>query len=324
MAQKFSEIQQEKEKAQAELLEQMDQANEKLEAQVKERTAEIQEQKEVLKEQNEEILDSINYAKGIQDSILPPSDKIKAHLPNSFVLFRPKDIVSGDFYWMETIQNQGKELVFFTAADCTGHGVPGGFVSMVGANGLNRCVNEYDLTTPASVLDKLTQLVQNTFKERKDGMDMSLCAYEPSTKTVQWAGAHNPMFIVSNKPFTTITEDTEFKSLASETTAYQLHDFKPNKQPVAKFDYGAPFTNHTIQLQKGDRIYLLTDGFPDQFGGPKREKIHVEKTKEITTRQSSTFDARNASTFLNSTIENWMAESNAEQIDDICIFGVEV
>ncbi|MBL4653620.1 MAG: hypothetical protein JKY53_12280, partial [Flavobacteriales bacterium] len=183
MAKKFSDIQQEKERAQADLLDQMDLANEKLETQVQERTTEINKQNEILAEQHNEIIDSINYAKGIQDSILPTDEKIKEHLPKSFVLFLPKGIVSGDFYWMEFKNG----VSYFSAADCTGHGVPGGFVSMIGTNGLNRCVNEYNLTKPSDILDRLTLLVQSSFKGRKDGMDMSICAYNKTTKTIEWA-----------------------------------------------------------------------------------------------------------------------------------------
>ncbi|MBL4624075.1 MAG: SpoIIE family protein phosphatase [Flavobacteriales bacterium] len=318
MAKKFSEIQQEKEKAQADLLEQMDQANEKLEFQVKERTAEIHQQKETLAEQHNEIIDSINYAKGIQDSILPTTEKIKKHLPKSFVLFRPKDIVSGDFYWMDYKNG----VSYFTAADCTGHGVPGGFVSMVGANGLNRCVNEYDLAKPSDILDRLTLLVQESFKGRKDGMDMSICAYHESTKTLEWCGAQNPMFIVSNKKPNIVSSGTEFKTLELDDTEYKLHDFKPNKQPVANYDYGEAFTNHEIKIQEGDRVYLLTDGFSDQFGGPKGKKFMSKNLKKLLL-ENHTLSMVEIHELLNSTIEHWMKEANAEQIDDICIFGVE-
>ena len=318
MANKFSEIQQEKEKAQADLLNQMDQANEKLEAQVKERTAEINEQKEILAEQHDEIIDSINYAKGIQDSILPEDDKIKKHLPNSFVLFRPKDIVSGDFYWMDF---KG-DTSYFTAADCTGHGVPGGFVSMVGANGLNRCVNEYDLTKPSDILDRLTLLVRDAFKDRKDGMDMSICSYQEKSKVLQWAGAHNPMFIVS-KSEPKVSEGTEFKSLELDGNECALYDFKPNKQPVANYDYSVSFSNHEIKMNIGDRIYLLTDGFPDQFGGSKGKKFMTKNLKKLLLENHSR-PMNQMHDILNTSIENWMKEAGAEQIDDICIFGVEI
>jgi len=318
MANKFSEIQQEKEKAQADLLIQMDQANEKLEAQVIERTAEINEQKDILAEQHDEIIDSINYAKGIQDSILPEDAKIKEHLPNSFVLFRPKDIVSGDFYWMDFKD----DTTYFTAADCTGHGVPGGFVSMVGANGLNRCVNEYDLKKPSDILDRLTLLVQDAFKDRKDGMDMSICAYQEKSKILQWAGAHNPMFIVSRSE-PKVSEGTEFKSLELDGNEFALHDFKPNKQPVANYDYSISFSNHEIKMNIGDRIYLLTDGFPDQFGGSKGKKFMTKNLKKLLLENhSKPFNQMHD--ILNTTIENWMKEADAEQIDDICIFGVEI
>jgi len=319
MANKFSEIQQEKEKAQADLLNQMDQANEKLEAQVKERTAEINEQKEILAEQHDEIIDSINYAKGIQDSILPEDNKIKKHLPNSFVLFRPKDIVSGDFYWMDFKDDTS----YFTAADCTGHGVPGGFVSMVGANGLNRCVNEYDLTKPADILDRLTLLVQDAFKGRKDGMDMSVCSYQEKSKILQWAGAQNPMFLISKHELIITSDQTTYKTLELEGSEFKLHDFKPNKQPVANYDYSVSFSNHEIKMNIGDRIYLITDGFPDQFGGSKGKKFMTKNLKKLLLENHSR-PMNQMHDILNTSIENWMKEAGAEQIDDICIFGVEI
>ncbi|MBL4651619.1 MAG: SpoIIE family protein phosphatase, partial [Flavobacteriales bacterium] len=231
----------------------------------------------------------------------------------------PKGIVSGDFYWMEFKNG----VSYFSAVDCTGHGVPGGFVSMVGTNGLNRCVNEYNLTKPSDILDRLTLLVQNAFKGRKDGMDMSICAYNKTTKTIEWAGALNPMFIVSNRELNITSPGTEFKTLELGNNKYKLHDFKPNKQPVANYDYSQPFTNHKIKIQTGDRIYLLTDGFPDQFGGPKGKKFMSKNLKKLLLENHS-LSMNEMHELLNSTIENWMNEANAEQIDDICIFGVEI
>jgi serine phosphatase RsbU (regulator of sigma subunit) len=212
-----------------------------------------------LKAAMDEITESFRYAKRIQTAILPPTILISETLPGSFVFFKPKDIVSGDFYWMEKVD--GKILI--AAADCTGHGVPGAMVSMVGNNCLNRTVREFGLIQPATILDQLTVLVENTFVHKdfnydtkeddiKDGMDISLCCIDISKKQLEWAGANNPLWIARSGEMIEIIAD---------------------KQPVGKFDYRKPFTNHKIELQQGDTIYLFTDGYADQFGGPHGKKF---------------------------------------------------
>lgn len=329
MASKFRDTQLEKEKIQAKNLQQLkelnklkDEANEKLEQQVKERTAKIEQQKEILAEKNHEIMDSINYAEGIQMSILPKDFFIKSYLPNSFVLFRPKDIVSGDFYWF----THKDGYTYFTAADCTGHGVPGAFVSMVGSNGLNRAVNQFDLTKPSEILDKVKVLVEETFEERKDGMDIGLCRLDADLK-LQYAGAHNPLWIVCTKEsyakkvfgeqtITSTLELPEYENLI-------LLEVKADKQPVGKFDHYKPFTNHEIQLSKGDRIYVFSDGYPDQFGGPKGKKFMSKRLKKVLLR-NHIMNMEEQKEFLNQRIIDWMKEGKTEQIDDICMFGVEV
>ncbi|HEX8517597.1 MAG TPA: SpoIIE family protein phosphatase [Bacteroidia bacterium] len=257
-----------------------------------------------LKAAMDEITESFRYAKRIQAAILPPRELIREYLPESFVLFLPKDIVSGDFYWMETLNNK----ILLAAVDCTGHGVPGAMVSMVGHNCLNRAVHEFGLTHPAEILDRLTVLVEETFMHKdvtydnqedeiKDGMDISLCCIDMNTRTLEWAGANNPLWILRKGNMIEITAD---------------------KQPVGKYDHRQPFTNHTIPLEAGDRIYLFTDGYADQFGGPHGKKFKYKQLKELLAGLSGT-DMTGNKEVLGARFVDWQGQ--LEQVDDVLIIG---
>lgn len=270
-----------------------------LEDKVQERTQEIQQQKEILEIKNQEILDSINYALRLQKAIIPTEAKVKSALPESFVYFKPKDIVSGDFYWM----NQLEDKVLIAAIDCTGHGVPGAMVSVVGANGLNRCVKEFNLRKPSDILDKLTDLVKETFESGedkvKDGMDGALISIDLKNKSLDYAGANNPLWIIKKEG--------------------PLIEIKANKQPIGDFDFRKPFENHTIQLSEGDQVYIFSDGYVDQFGGPKGKKFkyktlkaHLENTRHLSMdEQVKSLDDR---------FQEW--KGSLEQLDDVCVIGV--
>ncbi|UKN00521.1 SpoIIE family protein phosphatase [Paracrocinitomix mangrovi] len=273
-----------------------------LEEKVEERTKELQSQKEMVEEKNREIVDSINYALRLQRAIIPTAAKVKTALPESFVYFKPKDIVSGDFYWMNEVDGQ----VLIGAIDCTGHGVPGAMVSVVGANGLNRCVKEFNLRQPAAILDKLTDLVKETFESGedkvKDGMDGALCSIDLEKNIVQYAGAHNPLWVI-------------------KADAEDVEEIKADKQPIGDFDFRKPFTNHTLQLSKGDQIYFFSDGYVDQFGGPKGKKFKYKTLKKLL------FEIREKSMeeqmqILDKTFKEW--KRDLEQLDDVCIIGVKL
>lgn len=263
---------------------------------------EVEHQKHLIEDKNKEIMDSISYAKRIQTAILPPNRLIKEYLPHSFILYKPKDIVAGDFYWMEPIN----DLILFAAADCTGHGVPGAMVSVICNNGLNRSVREFNLTDPGEILDKTRQIVIQEFEksdeEVKDGMDISLCVYNTKSNQLKWSGANNPIWIIR-----------------SETLS--IEEIKANKQPIGKFAEPKPFTTHQISLNKGDSIYIFTDGYQDQFGGDKGKKFKASKMKELLlTIQAESMEKQKE--ILDSTIESWKGE--IEQVDDICILGLKV
>ena len=196
----------------------------------------------------------------IQTAILPPQKIVKQYLENSFILYRPKDIVAGDFYWMEAKD----DLVLFAACDCTGHGVPGAMVSVVCHNALNRAVREFGLTEPASILDKTAEIVLENFskseEEIQDGMDISICALNTKTKTLEWSGANNSLLLINKG---------------------QLTETKADKQCIGYNDNVKPFTNHQFNLQEDTSIYLFTDGFADQFGGQRERKLTKSKFREL-------------------------------------------
>lgn len=268
----------------------------------------VEHQKHLVVEKNNEILDSITYAKRIQSAILPPQRLIKQVLPESFVLYKPKDIVAGDFYWLEVPDNiLNKKLIMIAAADCTGHGVPGAMVSVVCNNALNRSVREYGLTEPGKILDKTREIVieefQKSDEEVKDGMDISFCCIEE--KTLRWAGANNPVWIVRK----------------NEKAVAELVEVKPDKQPIGKYAETIPFSSHTIELQAGDAIYLFTDGYQDQFGGPNGKKFMAKRLKELLI---DIYDEsmEKQKTILEINFKTWI--ENHEQIDDVTFIGIKI
>lgn len=274
----------------------------------KKKTAEtIQKQKEKvdeaytqLEEKNKEILDSITYAKRIQTAILPPQKIVKEYLQESFILYKPKDIVAGDFYWLEHRDNK----VLFAACDCTGHGVPGAMVSVICVNGLNRSVREHNLTDPGEILDKTREIVVSEFEksetEVKDGMDIALCSLEGNT--LKYAGAHNPLWI--------IRKEKDY-----------VEEIKADKQPIGKYDYATPYTTHSIELNSGDSFYIFSDGYADQFGGDKGKKFKTANLKLLLLSvRKEPMEIQKK--LINQAFEDWRGE--VEQIDDVCVIGVRV
>jgi len=275
--------------------------NHNLEEKVEERTQELVQQKLILEEKNQEIVDSINYALRLQTAILPTVKRIKFALPDSFVMFRPKDIVSGDFYWMD----DRTENVLIAAVDCTGHGVPGAIVSVVGANGLNRCIKEFGLHKPSDILDKLTDIVVETFESGEDrvqdGMDGALCAINVKKKTVEYAGANNPLWIMRKG-------------------AEEIEEVKADKQPIGSYEFAKPFTNHSFKLAQDDVIYFFSDGYVDQFGGPKGKKFKYKTLKKLLFEIYEN-PMKEQLHILEEQFDDW--KGSLEQLDDVCIIGIK-
>lgn len=289
-----------------------------LEDKVTERTAEVVKQKEeleaqkhVIEEKNKDITDSINYAEKIQRAILPDPAKIKKALPDSFILFEPRDIVSGDFFWyIEAVQNN-RPLYLLAAADCTGHGVPGAFMSMINTSLLNEAVNEKKILQPNEILNEARRGIITALKqtgasgEQKDGMDVGLIALEMSGDScrLQYAGANNSMYIIR------------------KSSAPVLEEIDPDPMPVAISDRTGDFTNNVIELKKGDSLYIFTDGYADQFGGPKGKKFKYSQFKQLLLSiQDKTMQEQHD--ILHKTMADWKGE--LEQIDDILVIGVRI
>ena len=275
---------------------------ETLENKVEERTIQLKQEKEKVEFQKQEILDSIEYAKRIQTAILPPPRIVKEFLKNSFVLYLPKDIVAGDFYWMESMDDK----IYFAACDCTGHGVPGAMVSVVCNNALNRALNEFGERDPAKLFDKTRELVLENFaksdEEVQDGMDASLAVLNVETKEMLWSGANNPLWIYRTK--------SNF-----------IEEIKADKQPIGKGYENKPFTTHKVDLNEGDIIYLFTDGYSDQFGGDKGRKLTKSKFKDLLLKIANLPMEKQREELLSFHDKYRGIE---EQVDDICIIGVRV
>lgn len=248
---------------------------------------------------NQEILDSITYAKRIQSAILPSDTTVKTHLGDSFILYLPKDIVAGDFYWIEVVG----DITLFAVADCTGHGVPGAMVSVVCHNALNRAVKEFGLTDPGAILDKTKEIVVAEFEKSnenvRDGMDIALCSLKGST--LKYAGAHNPLWIIRHNE-------------------EELVEIKANKQPIGKFGHTQPFVTHSIELEEEDMIYLFSDGYADQFGGETGKKLKTKNLKKLlrSIRDKTPNKQRIA---LAEFFHTW--KGNLEQLDDVCMIGAK-
>lgn len=274
-----------------------------LEQKVVERTKEIEKQKERVQMLYKNVTDSIKYAKRLQNSILPPSQWLKALLPESFVLYMSKDIVSGDFYWVERVN---KNEVLFGAIDCTGHGVPGAFMSLVGYNGLNQAVKEHNLTQPDQILNDLSRLaIASLNRERgtdfiRDGMDLAICKLNKKTRVLEYSGAKNPLYIVREGKLITYTAD---------------------KFSIGEDSSELVFKLNTIQLEKGDSVYLFTDGYVDQFGGELGKKFKYEPFRKLLLSIAE-LPIEKQHEVLYETIVKW--QGGYEQLDDILIFGVNI
>ena len=263
---------------------------------------EISNQKAIIEEKHAEITDSIAYAKRIQTAILPPLKLVKQLLKESFIIYIPKDVVAGDFYWM----SETDDAILFAAADCTGHGVPGAMVSVVCNNALNRAVKEFRLIDPAEILNKTREIVIAEFEksdeEVKDGMDISLCSLSLKSNLLKWSGANNPLWILRKNQ-------------------HQIEEIKADKQPIGKFSDAKPFTTHTIQLQPDDQFYIFTDGYQDQFGGTKGKKLKAANFRTIIEKMSLKEMDQQADEIRNA-FEAW--RGSLEQVDDVCVIGVKI
>jgi serine phosphatase RsbU (regulator of sigma subunit) len=264
------------------------------------KTLELNKTLNELTAQKLEITDSINYAKRIQNAVLKTRISVEEILPKSFFFYKPKDIISGDFYVAEKVEDK----IILVVADCTGHGVPGGIISMVCHSAIKRSIRRVGLSDAAKILDETRNLIIETFggsdEEIKDGMDIALCLLDINTNELQYAGANiNLNYVKNNK----------------------LYVIKPNKQPVGSHIQMEPFTNHVIQLSKDDTIYIFTDGFSDQFGGKQGKKFKQKQLSELILSNYA-LDLKKQCELIEETFDTW--RGNIPQVDDICVVGVRL
>ncbi|MEA2040929.1 MAG: tetratricopeptide repeat protein [Bacteroidota bacterium] len=277
---------------------------------------EIEAQRDEATKQRQEIISGINYAELIQKAVLPSEELMQEILPEHFLVFKPRDIVSGDFYWLKQIRN----YTIVAVADCTGHGVPGAFMSMLGSSFLNEIVTARSLDQSGQILDKLREKVKQSLKqkgldgEQKDGMDISLYVIDTETNELQFSGAFNSLYIASKS-----TVDP--KTVPAKTAEPELIELKADRQPIAIYTDEKKFTTHRVQLMPGDCLYTFSDGFADQFGGKRNKKYKLYKFKQLLTAvsQKPMSEQKN---ILESEFEQW--KGNLEQLDDVIVLGIRI
>lgn len=281
----------------------------------------VEERTAALKHKEQEVTDSIRYALRIQLSIIPTASQVKSLLPKSMVLYKPKDIVSGDFYWIGEVDGK----VLFAAVDCTGHGVPGAMMSVIGLQSLNQATQNKKLSVPADILQHLDEDVNNTLRQSydpnavKDGMDLALCSIDYKTLILEYAGVFNSLWILRKG----IAADHTLKNSKEAFYGSDLFEIKADKSYIGNNKDGVAdtFTNHRVQLQKDDCIYIFTDGYADQFGGPNGKKFKYNKFKDLLVANAH-LNMDDQYNVINKAFMDW--KGNMEQVDDVLVMGVKI
>lgn len=281
----------------------------------------VEEKAFALKHKEQEVTDSIRYALRIQLSIIPTHHKVKSLLPKSMVYYRPKDIVSGDFYWVDTVGDE----VIYAAVDCTGHGVPGAMMSVIGLKLLDQATQDKNISAPADILQYLDVGVTNTLRQSydpnsvKDGMDLTVCNINYKTLTLQYAGAFNSMLLLRKNIASTYTKTNDREVFYGD----DMLEIRSDKCPIGSNWDGVAdtFVNHTIQLQKDDCIYVYTDGYADQFGGPKGKKFKYNQLKDLLV-SSAHLPIDEHYHVLDKAFNEWRGQQ--EQVDDVLVIGVKI
>ncbi len=264
--------------------------------------SEIEEYTQIVQKKNNTITDSIRYASQIQTAMLPPIETISESFPENFILYKPKDIVSGDFYWSKRIGS--KHVV--VAADCTGHGVPGAFMSMLGISLLNEMVNEYSILKPSEILENMRSRIKATLhqsgkkEDNRDGMDMAICIIDKERYELQFAGANMPLFLIRDSNLAQVSGD---------------------RNPISVYKKEKSFTNKSIRIKRGDLIYVFSDGYIDQIGGVEKKKFLKKNFKDYLLEISDR-SLNIQKDLLENRIEEW--QNGYEQIDDIMVIGLKI
>ena len=279
------------------------------EKQIEQKNEKITVQRDQIASKNQEITDSINYAEKIQTAVLPSKKLLNEIITDHFIIYRPKDIVSGDFYWF----TQTDKYFIIAAADCTGHGVPGAFMSMLGITLLNEIVNNRNIVEAKEILNELREAVKKSlrqegnYNEQKDGMDIALCVLNNKEQTLQYAGANNPLYIIRKN---------------SESKEHELLEYKADRMPIGIFPKDhLSFNNNDIKLEEDDRIYMFSDGFADQFGGEKGNKFKSKNLKNlILSVQDKSMEEQKK--WMENSLDEW--QGNYNQVDDILLIGIKI
>jgi serine phosphatase RsbU (regulator of sigma subunit) len=269
---------------------------------VEQQKAQVEAQKKIIEDKNKDIMDSINYALRIQQAILPDEKKWEKLLPDSFKLYLPKDVLAGDFYWLEENEN----YIYIAAADCTGHGVPGAMVSVVCSSALTKAVLEDKLTNTNEILDRVREIVVEKMSSNeghlRDGMDVCLVRINKNNrKEIQYSGANRPLYIIKSNG--------------------EIEELSPDKQPIGWMEETHPFKAENKVLEQGDMLYLTTDGFADQFGGPKQKKLKTKGMLELFVNVHAlplTEQKEKIHTYYSA----W--KGSGDQTDDVCVIGIKV
>ncbi len=286
----------------------------------------LREQKAEIEAQKKEITDSIYYAENIQKAVMPGKELMDNLLPDYFMMLRPKDIVSGDFYWLKKIKN----FIVIAVADCTGHGVPGAFMSMLGSLFLNETVTSRSLDNAGEILNRIREKIKKSLHqsgkegEAKDGMDMAFIILNTETLEVQYAGAFNPLYIIRKNDKIKDFKAIEEQGLAIYHPAeydYSVLEIKADRQPIAIYSYEKPFTNHSFQLEEDDRIYAFSDGYPDQFGGEQGKKLKARNFKKLLL-SCQNMSMQEQEQFMQNSFDEW--HQGYEQTDDVVLFGLHI
>lgn len=278
----------------------------------------------LLIEKNKNILDSLRYAERIQRALMPSKILFHHIVPDAFIYFQPKDIVSGDFYF--TLEMN--ENIYFAVADCTGHGVPGAFVSIVGIHAIHRALNEFKLIEPSDILNKVNEIVEKDISSYgetiiNDGMDIALCKYDKKNKTLSYSGANLPVWIVEQE----ITEDLvlaenfDSKKLEKKFSTSQIREIKGDNQPIGHIQNRTPFTNHALSFKKGSMLYIFSDGYADQFGGPAGKKYKYTRLRNLLL-EINEFPVTQQKQLVKDAFVGWKGDS--EQVDDVCVLGIRL
>lgn len=316
---KLKEIEEEKDK----LLVELRNVNESLEEKIQERTYELENQKRLLEVRNQDITDSISYAKVIQESILPTDEEMNVVIEDSFVFYKPRNMVSGDFYW---IYPNFDRSFYLAVADCTGHGVPGAFMSVLGTSLFNESAKLHELLSPATIFEDVRQGIVDTLRQKEgaqiDGIDAALLYYQPETKRIEFSGACNGLFLLRERGVELVYDSGETCEPYATQNDVNLYFIKGDRQPLAfHFDGEYPFTNICFNTQSGDEIYMTTDGYLDQFGGDANKKFMKRRFVALLFEAHHKTNSEKRNLF-SERMNTWMG--GEDQTDDMCVVGIRL